>query len=703
MSDRPGLSSETAARPTTEKPPAGTGVSVRVRLLAIALLPILIMLPALAALGLFWWTTQFDHLLITKVTGDLTIARQYLNRIMERDDEHLLAIGQSATFDDILRSGSIDRLNAFLESQRIEQKLDFLYLADGNGRIVASAPAFTQTSDPRRWPAVDKALAGRTSTAIDLFQPQDLEELSTALAQRARISLLKTPAATPTDRAAETRGLVVHTATPIRFPDARSGALVSGELLNQNLDFIDTINDLVYKAASLPAGSEGTATLFLDDVRISTNVRLFGNKRALGTRVSSAVRRAVLDEGRTWLDRAFVVNAWYISAYEPIVDSRGQRVGMLYVGFLEKPFHDMKITTVAVMVTALILITLVTVPVFLRWISRIFLPLERMNETIAQVESGDLSARTAERDSTDEIGRVARHLDSLLDRLQERDRQLREWARVLDDRVMERTQELQEANNRLEATQQQLVISEKLAAIGEITAGVAHEINNPIAVIQGNLDVAREILGAEADVARTEFMLIDQQVHRINMIVTKLLQFARPAEFAGYLDRIAPADVVTDCLVLIQHHLNKSGIQVVRQDLARRTTSMNRTELQQVVVNLLVNAVHAMPQGGTLTLRTVDADDEGQPGVMIAVEDTGIGIAPDRLHRIFDAFVTSKPQQGTGLGLSISYALVTRAGGKLSVRSQLNEGSVFTIWLPQQAEEQAEGSDIAVPGSVSES
>ena len=82
---------------------------------------------------------------------------------------------------------------------------------------------------------------------------------------------------------------------------------------------------------------------------------------------------------------------------------------------------------------------------------------------------------------------------------------------------------------------------------------------------------------------------------------------------------------------------------------------------------------------------------------------TGIGIAPDRLHRIFDAFVTSKPQQGTGLGLSISYALVTRAGGKLSVRSQLNEGSVFTIWLPQQAEEQAEGSDIAVPGSVSES
>ncbi|HVJ40281.1 MAG TPA: cache domain-containing protein [Dongiaceae bacterium] len=690
MSDQPGISDQAVTLTTEEKPPASARVSVRVRLLAIALLPTLIMLPALAALGLFWWSTQFDHLLITKVNGDLTIARQYFNRIMERDDEHLLAIGQSATFDDILRSGSIARLNTFLEAQRVEQKLDFLYLTDDSGHIIASAPFFTQNSDPRRWPAVDGALAGRTSTAIDVFQPQDLEELSPALAQRARIPLLKTPAAAPTDRTVETRGLVVHSATPIHFADARGGALVSGELLNQNLDFIDTINDLVYKTASLPAGSEGTATLFLDDVRVSTNVRLFGNKRALGTRVSSAVRRAVLDEGRTWRDRAFVVNDWYISAYEPIVDSRGQRVGMLYVGFLEKPFHDMKITTIAMMVTALILITLVTVPIFLRWIARIFLPLERMNQTISQVESGDLSARTTESDSADEIGRVARHLDSLLDRLQERDRQLREWARVLDDRVIERTQELQEANNRLEATQQQLVISEKLAAIGEITAGVAHEINNPIAVIQGNLDVAREMLGAQADIARTEFMLIDQQVHRINMIVTKLLQFARPAEFAGYLDRIAPADVVTDCLVLIQHHLNKSGIQVVRQDLALRTTSMNRTELQQVVVNLLVNAVHAMPQGGTLTLRTGDADQDDLAGATIEVEDTGIGISPDRLHRIFDAFVTSKPQQGTGLGLSISYALVTRAGGKLSVQSRVDEGSVFTIWLPQRIEEAGE-------------
>ena len=96
---------------------------------------------------------------------------------------------------------------------------------------------------------------------------------------------------------------------------------MGGILLNRNLDFIDTINALVYRDTGRPAYRQGTATLFLEDVRVSTNVRLFEGERALGTRVSAAVRQAVLDEGQTWLDSAFVVNDWYISAYRPLTDS----------------------------------------------------------------------------------------------------------------------------------------------------------------------------------------------------------------------------------------------------------------------------------------------------------------------------------------------------------------------------------------------
>ncbi|MEQ9245644.1 MAG: cache domain-containing protein, partial [Nitratireductor sp.] len=459
--------------------------------------------------------------------------------------------------------------------------------------------------------------------------------------------------------------------------------LVGGNLLNRNLVFIDTINDLVYREASLPEGSQGTATLFLDDVRISTNVRLFEGRRALGTRVSSIVRSAVLGQGRVWLDSAFVVNDWYISAYEPITDSYGRRVGMLYVGFLEAPFTEAKYTTLLTIAIAFLAITALSVPLFLRWARSIFKPLERMAGTISEVEGGDLGARTGIRGVDDEIGRVAQHLDLLLEQLQERDRQLRAWNEELNARVEERTRELRLANRQLEATTRQLIMSEKLAAIGEITAGVAHEINNPIAVMQGNLEVVRQVMGDRADEARTEFRLLDEQIHRISQIVTKLLQFAKPEEYAGFLERHAPTDVISDTLPLVQHLLNKAEIVVMREDRATRLVLMNRTELQQVLVNLIVNAVHAMPDGGSLSLATRDEEQDGDKGLVIAVSDTGVGMTPEMLDRAFDPFFTTKRQEGTGLGLSISQTLISRQGGKISVESRPGEGTCFTIWLPE--------------------
>ncbi|CAG0955768.1 partial two-component system, NtrC family, sensor kinase, partial [Rhodocyclaceae bacterium] len=364
--------------------------------------------------------------------------------------------------------------------------------------------------------------------------------------------------------------------------------------------------DLVYTEGSLPEGSYGTATLFLEDVRIATNVRLFGDARALGTRVSQAVRDRVLGDGRTWLDRAFVVNNWYISAYEPVSDSFGRRVGMLYVGYLEKPFAETRRNAVLAIVALFAVVALLATPLFLRWARSIFRPLERMNDTMSAVEAGDLDART----------------------------------------------------------------------------GVAHEINNPVAVIQGNLDMAREVLGPQAAAVQNELALIDQQVGRINTIVTKLLQFARPTEFAGYMESVAPADVVADCLVLVRHLLGRARVAVVREDAASRYVTLNRNELQQVLINLVVNAIHAMPDGGTLTLRTRDQDEAGVAGVAVEVADTGKGIAPEHLERIFDAFFTTKMEQGTGLGLSISYTLVARYGGRIAVASEPGRGATFTVWSP---------------------
>ncbi len=655
--------------------------SVRYRLLAIALLPMLVILPLLLGVTVYRWNEKFDAALISKVNGDLTIAHQYLAHILDNTGEHVTALGASARFRDVANDG--EALKTLLNDARARLELDFLYVMAPDGRLVASVTEETAGALRTDWPVIRDALAGKPSTGVDLFENADLEKLSPDLAARAKLPLVSTPNAVPTERTEEARGMVVQSASPVTLGEGRQAVLVGGILLNQNLVFIDTINDLVYREASLPEGSQGTATLFLDDVRISTNVRLFEGRRALGTRVSAAVRSAVLGEGRTWLDSAFVVNDWYISAYEPITDSHGKRVGMLYVGFLEAPFTAAKYQTVLTIVAAFFAITAASVPIFLRWARGIFEPLERVDATIARVESGDLGARTGPVDSQDEIGRVAVHLDDLLNQLERSDQELRRWNEELNARVDERTRELQLANRQLEATTKQLILSEKLAAIGEITAGVAHEINNPIAVMQGNLEVVRAVVGDRAELAKVEFQLLDEQIQRISQIVTKLLQFAKPEEFAGFVDRHAPGLAVADCMPLVQHLLAKAAIEVRLENTAERQVLMNRTELQQVVVNLIVNAIHAMPDGGRLTIATRNSDRDGRPGVELAVSDTGVGMDPDLVAKVFDPFFTTKRQEGTGLGLSISQTLVTRQGGVISVASRPGEGATFTIWLPE--------------------
>ncbi|WP_081944430.1 sensor histidine kinase [Thalassospira australica] len=650
--------------------------SVRFKLLAIALLPTLVILPLLLGVMMVRWNGKFDALLTSKVSADLTIAHQYFTHILENTGEQINALGQSVSFQDVLASDDAGAVAKLLETQRETLGLDFLYLSEGRDLN-------TGAGQSGNWPVITRALSGTSSTSVDIFSNAELAAVSSKLAERAQLDLVDTPNAVPTTRDRETRGMVVHSASPVTLPSGQKAVLVGGILLNQNLGFIDTINDLVYRQNSLPEGSQGTATLFLDDVRISTNVRLFEDRRALGTRVSSAVRQTVLEDGKVWLDSAFVVNDWYISAYEPIKDSYGKRVGMLYVGFLETPFTQTKYESLLILIGAFLFVAALSVPIFLRWARGIFKPLERMTTTIAQVESGDFSARTNLNKVRDEITLVADHLDNLLDQVQERDKRLRAWNDELNARVDARTSELRKANLALEETTKQLIMSEKLAAIGEITAGVAHEINNPVAVLQGNLDVLRDLLGEHAKLGDTEFRLIDEQVNRINLIVTKLLQFAKPEEYAGFVERHSVPLVIEDCMPLIAHLLGRAEIDVVRDHQSTRLVLMNRTELQQVLVNLMVNALHAMPERGTLTLIDVDEMRRGRPGVRITICDTGIGMTPDVLNRIFDPFYTTKRREGTGLGLSITKTLIDRQSGFLDVTSTPGKGTEFTIWLPE--------------------
>jgi signal transduction histidine kinase len=650
--------------------------SFRVRLLLLALLPLGVVLPLLLAVLAIWGGDYFDRLLTTKVRTDLAVAHGYFERVTDAVGSSVEGLANSARLGRALvqpadrRAGAIAEL---LAEVRLGQRLDFLRFldVDRSNRVAAD------------WPVIKAALAGVARTETEIFSAAQLRQIDPVLAERALTPLIATANAQPDQRQMEDRGLMVHSAAAVRDADGHLlGVLEGGVLLNKNLAFIDRLNDIVYPAGALPVGSAGTATLFLGDVRVATNVRLFEGGRAIGTRVSAAVHAAVLDEGRTWLDRAFVVNDWYVSAYEPLLDSHEQRIGMLYVGFLDGPFAQARQQTFAIVVGLFALAMGVAAIFAVIWARRVFRPIERMHTTMHAIERGDADARVGEVETEDELGVVAAHFDQLLDRLQAQAESLKRWGDSLDAKVAERTAELEQAVADLRAAQSQLVMNEKMAAIGQLTAGVAHEINNPIAVIQGNLDVLRDILGPAAAPVAPEIRLIHEQVHRIRLIVTKLLQFARPQDYVGYLEPVAPAPLIQDSLVLVGHLLKKGNIAIEQHFDSTRNVLCNRNELQQVLINLMVNAIQAMPDGGVLTLAAEDWDEADMPiGLRLAVTDSGPGISDEDRERLFKPFFTAGKPGGTGLGLWVSQSLVERYGGKITVDSAPARGTRFAVWL----------------------
>ena len=650
--------------------------SIRTRLLLLALLPLGIVLPLIMAALAYWGGSYFDQLLVTKVRSDLAVAHGYYERMSEGVGRSVASMAYS---DKLLRSvaqgGSktTPEVSAMLEAAALGRKLDFLRFLDIEaGRRLGG-----------QWPVIASALAGSERTETEIVSAERLAAIDPALAARAVTPVIATANASPAVREVEDRGVLVHAAAPV-FDVAGKllGVLEGGVLLNKNLDFIDSMNAIVYPDGALPAGSAGTATLFLGDVRVATNVRLFGDTRAIGTRVSAVVHESVLNKGITWLDRAFVVNDWYVSAYEPLLDGRQQRIGMLYVGFLEKPFIEARWRAFAAVAGFFVLAMLLAGVFAVLSARRVFKPIERMHATMTAIEYGNDDARVGSVECDDELGIMAAHFDRLLDQLQSQADSLKRWGASLDAKVADRTAELERAVADLKAAQSQLVMNEKLAAIGQLTAGVAHEINNPIAVIQGNLDVLRDILGSQAEPVATEIKLIHEQVQRIRLIVAKLLQFARPQDYVGYLEPVNTSVLLQNCLLLVRHLLTKGDIAIEQHIDSSRRIICNKNELQQVIINLFVNAIQAMPDGGVLKIGVEDWDEADMPlGIRLIVSDSGPGINAADLAQLFKPFFTAKKPGGNGLGLWVSQALVERYGGQITAESAPGKGAQFTVWL----------------------
>jgi two-component system, NtrC family, sensor kinase len=304
-------------------------------------------------------------------------------------------------------------------------------------------------------------------------------------------------------------------------------------------------------------------------------------------------------------------------------------------------------------------------------------PVQTLIEGTRQLGLGNLDYRLPEL-PRDEIGELARSFNHMAEFLHRAQKENQDWADTLEKRVQQKTIELQEFN-------EQIVQTKKMASFGKLLATVAHELNNPLEGILNYAKLIRKRLMKEPDPPEStrqsveEIELIIREIKRCGEIVKNLLLFSRKQ--VGDFGLTPAREIVEKAVRVIDHHLTISGISFLADFRAPDTTIIcDENQIQQALVALMINAVEAMPGGGTIKL-TMTRDADGDLKIILA--DTGTGISPEDLPNIFEPFFTTKTGgQGTGLGLSVVYGIVERHGGTIAVESGIGKGSVFTLTFP---------------------
>jgi len=567
-----------------------------------------------------------------------------------------------------------DELISELASLRQSEGLDFLALVDGKRSVIlrAGSPDSDPTPLSRELsPFYDAALDGEERAATVLLSPRSLQDESPELAMRAHI-----PLHDPGTKTFEERGLMLLATAPWRDTDGRvAGMLYGGILLNNNLTLADRLQEIIYGDTTFAGTQLGSATIFLDDVRVATTIRLDDGSRALGTVVSDEVAQAVLIEKRPWFARARVVDQWYLTAYEPLVDLDGTPIGALYVGLLETPYTALKQRAALVQGTLLGLFCLFGYMVARQISKRLSHPLMQLEVMAEQVAAGERGVALAP-ESDDEIGKLTNAFNRMSVALGEREDELMVLNRELENKVERRTQQLQKRSMELLATREELLRAERLAALGTLAAGVAHEINNPAAIIRGNVEILLMEIGAQGT-GKEEAQEILQQTDRIAAITRNMLNMARNQN---------PLVESVDCHALLEEVLEQAKHQVaigkvtIKRDYKSDLPDVNsdRERLRQVFTNVIINALQVLGGEGKLEISTQYDPD----GITIIIRDNGPGIDDGTLEKIFDPFFTTR-KTGTGLGLAISYGLMQVLGGQISAKSKVGEGTIFTIRVPR--------------------
>jgi two-component system NtrC family sensor kinase len=425
-------------------------------------------------------------------------------------------------------------------------------------------------------------------------------------------------------------------------------------LFNNDFTLVDRIKDV--------AGID-TVTIFFGDLRIATNVMTENNERAVGTRLSMPVRSAVLEQGRSYLGRAYVVNEWFITRYEPLRDRQGKVVGSIYVGARESALlqlvNNFNRRAALVAFICIALAGVIAVPIS-RVITR---PINALVKATKKLAQGDKLVRV-KADGKGEFALLGKSFNSMVETL--------------------------------DKTEKELLHKEKLASMGQLAAGVAHEINNPLGTILLFADVLSKEL-PDGDPKRDDLKMISSETIRCKKIVSDLLNFARQQEVLSQDTNLH--DLLEQVISSVSQQDSFKKVTIARSFCNDPLViQADQSQLMQVFVNLLNNAAEAMSGGGTITIASRLLENGW---VEVTVADTGCGIREEHLDKLFTPFFTTKPiGKGTGLGLSIVYGIIKMHRGQISVKSNVGQGTTFTVTLPMQQQNFQTSSPAASPNMI---
>ena len=592
-----------------------------------------------------------------RVRNDLNSAREIYFGELRHITDVVQLTSRRPIIQDIFSTGLTENIQADLNYEKKYENLDILTVIDKSGTVVLRTNYPYNIGDNLSQQEIIKSVLSNKETiaSATIVPIEFLAKESPRLAESAHFVFIDTPMARARPDTEETSGMLLAVAAPV-FNDSNLliGTLFGAVLLNRSYNIVDTIKQTVFQGMMYKGKDIGTATIFQDDVRISTNVLTEQGTRAIGTRIAEDVYNQVVVNGSPWVGRAYVVNNWYITAYEPIRNISDKVIGILYVGILEQKYTDLRQSAVLTFLLISLGGVLASIAISYTISRNILIPVQKLASASKELAKGNLEIRV-EKTSDDELGELADGFNTMAYALKKRDEQLKEF------------------------TRKKFMESERLALVGQLAANVAHELNNPL---QGIVTYSHLLLENNIcdEPTNQNIRKIVTQANRCRDIIRGLLDFSRQRKPDKTLCDIN--SIVKESISFVENQALFHNIEIVMSlDVSSPKVITDPSQIVRVFINLIVNAAEAMDGNGRLTISSIV--DTNIECVEIEVSDTGPGIPEENLDKIFDPFFTTKETgHGVGLGLAISYGIIKEHKGLISVESEVGQGTTFTVRLP---------------------